>query len=142
MIAPQLKYHYIETKLMGTNLWNSPKLLNAKDYVQTAVFPDGFHPDSESAEVVDFISSCLETTGSLPGYNEAIAYDTVMIVMETLASPSVNSKEDVVNFLHSTIFNKTISCPTSFDLQGEPVKSLKLFQVSGSEIKLIRSCDN
>ncbi|MEN8210752.1 MAG: penicillin-binding protein activator [Thermodesulfobacteriota bacterium] len=142
MIAPQLKYHYIETELMGTNLWNSPKLLKAKDYVQAAVFPDGFHPDAQSAEVLDFTSSCLETTGILPGYNEAIAYDTAMIVMETLASPSVNSKEDVVDFLHSSIFNKTVTCPTSFDLQGEPVKSLKLFQVAGSEIKLIRSCDN
>ncbi len=142
MIAPQLKYHGIEVDLMGTNLWNSKKLLLAKDYVQAAVFPDGFFPESESEKVKDFVTSFFQTTGNFPEYAEAIAYDTAMIVMSALSSPSVTSRKGMVNFLQSTTFDQTITCPTSFDPQGEPVKLLKLFQVTGNEIKLIRSCDN
>ncbi|WP_299981559.1 penicillin-binding protein activator [Desulfobacula sp.] len=142
MIAPQLKYHGIDVQLMGTNLWNSQKLLPAKDYVQTAVFPDGFYPDSKSKRVKDFISSYFKATDNFPEYTEAIAYDTAMIIMNALSSPAVSSRKDVVKYLQSNTFSRTITCPTSFDPQGEPVKPLELFQVMGDEIKLIRSCDD
>jgi len=142
MIAPQLKFHGIDVSLMGTNLWNSEKLLSAKDYVQTAIFPDGFYPGSESEKVKNFVSSYFQINGNFPEYSEIVAYDTAMIVMSTLSSPSVVSRKDMVNYLQSNTFDKTITCPTSFDMQGEPVKSLELFQVTGNEIKLIRSCNN
>ncbi|MBU8849559.1 MAG: penicillin-binding protein activator [Desulfobacterales bacterium] len=142
MIAPQLKYHGIDVQLMGTNLWNSQKLLPAKDYVQAAVFPDGFYPESKSKRVKNFISSYLKATDNFPEYTEAIAYDTAIIIMNTLSSPMVNSRKDVVKYLQSNTFSRTITCPTSFDPQGEPVKPLELFQVIGDEIKLIRSCDD
>ena len=112
------------------------------DYVQTAIFPDGFYPGSESEKVKDFVSSYFQIYGTFPEYSEAVAYDTAMIVMNTLSSPSVISRKDMVNYLQSNTFDKIITCPITFDLQGEPVKSLKLFQVTGNEIKLIRSCDN
>ncbi len=142
MIAPQLKFHGIDVSLMGTNLWNSEKLLSAKDYVQKAIFPDGFYPGSESEKVKNFVSSYFQINGNFPEYSEIVAYDTAMIVMSTLSSPSVVSRKDMVNYLQSNTFDKTITCPTSFDMQGEPVKSLELFQVTGNEIKLIRSCNN
>ncbi|MCK5097402.1 MAG: penicillin-binding protein activator [Desulfobacteraceae bacterium] len=142
MIAPQLKYHGIEAGLMGTNLWNSKKLLMAKDYVQTAIFPDGFYPESESKRVLDFVTSYFQTFGDFPEYTEAIAYDTAMIVMEALSSQAVRSRKDMVNYLQSNTFSNGLTCPTSFDLQGEPDKSLELLQVIGNEIKLIRSCNN
>lgn len=142
MIAPQLKYHGIDVQLMGTNLWNSQKLLLAKDYVQAAIFSDGFYPESKSKRVKDFISTYFNATGNFSEYTEAIAYDTAMIIMNTLSSPAVSSRKDVVTYLQSNTFSRTITCPTSFDSQGEPVKSLELFQVIGDEIKLIGSCDN
>ncbi len=142
MIAPQLKYHGIDVELMGTNLWNSKKLLKAKDYVQAAVFPDGFYSDSESKRVTSFVSSYFEVSGNLPGYTESIAYETALMVMDALSSPRVRSRKDVITYLQSNTFKKGITCPTSFDLKGEPVKSLELFQVVDDEIKLIRSCDN
>ncbi len=140
MIAPQLKYHGIDAGLMGTNLWNSKKLLKAKDYVQAAVFPDGFYLDSESKSVTNFVSSYFQVTGNLPGYTESIAYETAMMVMDDLSSSWVRSRKDVITYLQSNTFKKGITCPTSFDMQGEPVKSLELFQVVGDEIELIRSC--
>lgn len=142
MIAPQLKYHGIDVLLMGTNLWNSQKLLLAKNYVQAAVFPDGFYPAFESKKVRDFMSSYFKATDNFPEYTEAIAYDTAMIIMEALSASMVSSRKDVVTYLQSNTFSRTITCPISFDSQGEPVKSLELFQVTGDEIKLIKSCDD
>jgi len=82
MIAPQLKYYGVDVKLMGTNLWHSEKLLQAKEYVQTAIFPGGFSPDSQSARVRKFVSSYSNLAGSIPTFTDAVAYDTAMIVME------------------------------------------------------------
>jgi branched-chain amino acid transport system substrate-binding protein len=62
--------------------------------------------------------------------------------MELMCHSSVVSRKSIVNYLQSNTFDKTITCPTSFDMQGEPVKSLELFQVTGNKIKLIRSCNN
>ncbi|SDT97699.1 penicillin-binding protein activator [Desulfobacula phenolica] len=142
MIAPQLKYHGIDVALMGTNLWNSKKLLKTKDYVQAAVFPDGFYLGSESKRVTSFVSSYFEVTGNFPGYTESIAYDTAMMFMDALSSPRVRSRQDVITYLQSNMFKKGVTCPTSFDMTGEPVKFLELFQVVGDDIKLIRSCNN
>lgn len=141
MIAPQLKYHGIEVELMGTNLWNSKELLDIKNYVQGAVFPDGFSLHSDTERAKEFISSYFQSFGEFPEYTEAIAHDSVSMVMDALSSPAVTSRKEVVTYLQSNTFDKGITCPTSFDLQGEPVNSLELFQVLDNEIILIRSCD-
>jgi branched-chain amino acid transport system substrate-binding protein len=94
LIAPQLAYHDVTgVKLLGTNLWNSQKLVEmAAPYLQDAVFVDGFFSGSGLPLTSQFVESYEKTFGGKPGYPEAQAYDTVHLLMEALRQPGVTSR--------------------------------------------------
>jgi branched-chain amino acid transport system substrate-binding protein len=106
LIAPQLAYHDVTgVKLLGTNLWNSEKLVEmAAPYLQDAVFVDGFFPGSGLPLTSQFVQSYEETFGGKPGYPEAQAYDTVRLLVEALRQPGVTSRpmlRDALLGIHS-----------------------------------------
>jgi len=94
LIAPQLAYHDVTgVKLLGTNLWNSPKLVEmAAPYLQDAVFVDGFFSGSGLPLTSLFVRSYEQTFGGKPGYPEAQAYDTMRLLIEGLRQPEVTSR--------------------------------------------------
>ena len=94
LIAPQLAYHDVTgVKLLGTNLWNSEKLIEmAAPYLQDAVFVDGFFPGSGLPLTSQFVQSYEETFGGKPGYPEAQAYDTLRLLLEAFRQPGVTSR--------------------------------------------------
>ncbi len=94
LIAPQLAYHDLtEVRLLGTNLWNSPKLLEmAAPYLEGAVFVDGFFPESRRPLTSKFVKTYQEAFGEMPGYPEAQGYDATRLVMAALEQPGVASR--------------------------------------------------
>jgi ABC-type branched-subunit amino acid transport system substrate-binding protein len=94
LIAPQLAYHEVTgVKLLGTNLWNSQKLVDmAAPYLQEAVFVDGFFSGSGLPMTSQFVQSYEQTFGGKPGYPEAQAYDTMRLLIEGLRQPEVISR--------------------------------------------------
>lgn len=94
LIAPQLVYHDVTgIKLLGTNLWNSQKLIEmAAPYLQNAVFVDGFFLGSGLPLTSQFVQRYEETFGEKPGYPEAQAYDTMRLLVEALHQPEVTSR--------------------------------------------------
>jgi len=94
LIAPQLAYHDVTgVKLLGTNLWNSQKLVEmAAPYLQDAVFVDGFFSGSGLPLTSQFVQSYEQTFGGKPGYPEAQAYDTMRLLIEGLNKPEVTSR--------------------------------------------------
>jgi len=94
LIAPQLAYHDLTgIRLLGINLWNSPKLLEmAAPYVEGAVFVDGFFPDSQRPMTRQFVQSYQEVFGEIPGYPEAQGYDVMRLVMATLEQSGVTTR--------------------------------------------------
>jgi branched-chain amino acid transport system substrate-binding protein len=95
LIAPQLAYYDLtEVKLLGTNLWNSPKLLEmAAPYLDGAVFVDGFFPDSHKPLTRRFVQTYQEVFGEMPGYPEAQGYDATRLVMAALGEPGVTNRQ-------------------------------------------------
>lgn len=143
MIAPQLRYYDIDrVLLMGTNLWHSDKLLeSAKEFVQNAVFPDGFDQKKESPRVHHFVTAFEGANEALPEYIEATAYDTALLVMNTLSLPYVRSKKEFVSALKTTTFKEGVTCPVSFDTSGEMLKNLDLYTVKANKIVLFKPCN-
>ena len=94
LIAPQLAYHDLTgIRLLGINLWNSPKLLEmAAPYVEGAVFVDGFFPDSQRPMTRQFVQSYQEVFGEIPGYPEAQGYDVMRLVMAALEQRGVTTR--------------------------------------------------
>ena len=94
LIAPQFAYYDVTgIRMLGTNLWNSPKLVEmAAPYLQGAVFVDGFFAGSSLPLTNQFVLRYQQFFGENPGYPEALAYDTMRLLVKALHQPGVTSR--------------------------------------------------
>ena len=104
----------------------------ARQYVQDAIMPDGFFAESASEEVMDFIKSFHNTFQQKPGYMEAVAYDTAMILFQAVSSPDIRFRSDLKNKLKTLKDFRGVTGLTSFDNSGEVRKKLYLLQIKGN----------
>ena len=141
LIAPQLKYHGIgQLVLSGTNIWYSKQFsqIDGK-YFENAVFPVGFYPERKARNTASFFNNFKEKTGEDPSYIDAIAYDTALLLMNKISTGNITSKEDLVRELGKVMFTNGVTCPLSFDHQGEPNGPLNLMQIKNEKIVLLKT---
>ena len=140
LIIPQLAYYDVsKVYLLGTNLWNSDSLIKmAGDYAQGAVLTDGFFKGSQNPHVADFVSRFSEIYGEKPGFIEAVAYDSAMMLFEILNREETRFRGSVVEeLLHVKEFDG-VTGKTSFAADGEPIKDLFMLQVRNDAFVEIR----
>jgi len=135
LIIPQLAFHDIEdVYLLGTNLWHSKKLVDmTKEYIQKAIIPDGFFSGSTSGRVRDFVENYEKTYSEKPGFIEAIAYDTSMILFQILRRPDVRSRNAIKNALMLLKNYQGVTGLTSFNDKGDVKKELSLLRIKGDK---------
>ena len=133
LIVPQLAFYDVtDAYLLGTNLWHSGSLIEmARQYVQDAIMSDGFFAESASEEVMDFARTFHKTFDQKPEFIEAVAYDTAMILFQTVSSPDIRFRSDLKNKLKKLNDFRGVTGLTSFDNSGEVRKKLNLLQIKG-----------
>lgn len=133
LIVPQLAYYDIEdVYLLGTNLWHSPKMIEmARDYVQGAIMPDGFFPDSQNLRVREFVKLFEDTYAETPGVIEATAYDTAMMLFQICQHPDVQSRTAIKEELLRLRDFPGVTGLTSFDGQRDALKELSMLRIEG-----------
>ncbi len=131
LILPQLAYHDVtQSVLMGTNLWQSKTLLDmAGRYAEGAVFTSAFFEKDETPAVVDFSETFASVYGESPGFIEAVAFDTGMMLCDTISRPQVRSRAQIRDTLHQSSFPGAVSGETWFDQNGESHKALRLMEI-------------
>jgi branched-chain amino acid transport system substrate-binding protein len=133
LIIPQLAYYDVkDTYLFGTNLWHSDNLIEmSRQYAQGAILTDGFFAQSASANVKDFVKDFRKTYGENPGFIEAIAFDTAMILFEMVSRPEIRYRSALKKGLMQLNNYKGVTGLTSFDSNGEVNKKMFLLQIKG-----------
>ncbi|MFC1516033.1 ABC transporter substrate-binding protein [Thermodesulfobacteriota bacterium] len=131
LIIPQLAFHDIENvNLFGTNLWHSDKLIEMSErYVQGAILTDGFFAESESPKVRSFVRLFQETYNEIPGFIEAVAYDTAIILLQILNRPDIQYRSALRDQLLKITNFDGVTGLTSFLIDGESKKELYLLQI-------------
>ncbi len=126
LILPQLIYNDVTgIHLLGTNIWHQPSLIQqAGDYVRNAVITDGYFSDSRRPEAKQFNDRFMAMFGSSPQFIEAIAHDTVSILVETVMDPAVTSPETLKQALTGTRIFEGATGKTLFDKDGQLHKEL------------------
>ena len=81
-IVPQLRFHRLQTQILGNDIWNKPeeiRKLNStdRDYIKGSIFVSG---RSSSAATREFVDRFRDRFGRDPGY-AAAGYDAARIVM-------------------------------------------------------------
>jgi ABC-type branched-subunit amino acid transport system substrate-binding protein len=134
MIAPQLAFHDVfGVRLMGTRLWDSPKLLEmAANYLQGAFFSSGFVIESDNPRVMGFVADYENNFGSLPGILAANGYDTVCLMKAVLSEYGPKTRDNLRQCLLDVPVFEGVTGPFGFDAQGEAVKTPLLLTISGS----------
>ena len=137
LLIPQLAYFDISKPLlMGTNLWHSEELVAmSRNYVQGAVFPDGFFADSRRPMVSRFVEAYSSVYGDRPGFMEAVAYDTASLVLQSLSQQGVRSKTQIRDALLKLADYPGATGLTAFDYDGDARK--QPFMISIHRDKLV-----
>jgi len=133
LIIPQLSLYNISgVQLFGTNLWHSDELARmAHKLVHGAVFPDVFFAESSSPEVQLFVRNFQKTFGETPGFIEAVAYDTAVMLFQMVRRPDIRDRSELKNELMRVRDFRGVTGLTSFDSSGEAHKRLNLLRIRG-----------
>jgi len=133
LIIPQLAFYDVrDIYLFGTNLWHSPQLIKMTgQYVQGAMMPDGFFADSQSPAVRTFVSTFQSTFNRSPGFIEAAAYDSTMLLLTVIGKEGVRFRGALKERLLNIHPFPGVTGLTRFDRDGDARKTLYLLQVKG-----------
>jgi ABC-type branched-subunit amino acid transport system substrate-binding protein len=135
LIASQLAFHdVVGVTLLGTDLWNSPKLLEfGGKYVHGAIFPSGFFPGSGYIGVESFVERYRTHFGKEPGLLAAIGYDTIRILKEILRKKGdgIQTRGDLRQALAEGEPFDGVTGPVFFDEERRAKREPLLLTVSG-----------
>ena len=137
-IAPYLAYFNIkDIQLLGANGWNSGKLMKlAGEYVEGAVFVDGFFAGSERPWTVDFVDRFRAAYGYEPGLLEAESFDSTMLLLGAITERGISRKELRNSLLEKSGYEGATG-DIFFDSYGEAQKELFILTVERGRIKEI-----
>ncbi len=136
LLAPQLAFYGLEgVQLLGTNGWNDIELPRlARQFVEGAVFTDGFFRHSDYPFVHEFVEQYFSQYNEEPTILEAQGYDIAGILLTLLNDSRVRSREDLRLALAQMQNYPGVTGATRFDLTGEANKILFLLQVQKGTI--------
>ena len=136
MIAPQLAYYdIIGVPLLGTRLWQSPKLPElAMDYVQGAIFSSGFFPSEDKPQTLAFLQQYEENFGQKPGILAASGYDTMTLLKQILSDEKIRTRADLAKALSKCDGLDGLTGTMAFDTEGESLKKPFILTISGRKM--------
>ncbi|MFO7752839.1 MAG: penicillin-binding protein activator [Desulfobacteraceae bacterium] len=136
MMLPQLAFHDIEdVVLLGTNLWHNKSLIeDAAGYTDNAVITSGFYPESsKNPEAMRFAEEYENLYGASPGFVEAVAYDSALIVFKSLLDDTVKSRDDLRDAIAGGMVHNGATGRTYFDDNGDLHKELFYLTIEGDD---------
>ncbi len=136
LIAPQLAFYGLEgVQLLGPNGWNDAELPRlTRQFVEGAVFTDGFFRHSTYPFVQEFVERYFNQYNEEPTILEAQGYDIAGIMLTLLNDSRVSTREDLRRALAQMQNYPGVTGATRFDFIGEADKILFLLQVQNGTI--------
>jgi branched-chain amino acid transport system substrate-binding protein len=102
MIAPQIAYHRIDTRILGTSALGSPEALHiGGHYLEGAVFATDFSPALSSEEYDRFVADYRFRYGKNPGKAAVFSYECTNLALSGVEI-GVKGREGMYHFLAQT----------------------------------------
>ena len=140
LIVPQLAYYdVVGIQLLGTNGWNSPQLIDmAGEYVEGAIFVDGFFKGSPYPFVKKFAEDFKTTFGEESEILEAQAYDSANMIIDLIRNQGIESRYELKEGLYGIKDYPGVSGATSFNPSGDSEKILFTLTIENRNIIQLR----
>ncbi len=121
--------------MLGPNGWNDAELPRlTRQFVEGAVFTDGFFRHSTYPFVQEFAERYFSQYNEEPTILEAQGYDIAGIMLSLLNDSSIRNREDLRRALVQLQNYPGVTGATRFDFIGEADKVLFLLQVQNGTI--------
>lgn len=136
MIVPQLAFYGLKgIQLLGTSGWDDPALLKTDaEYYEGAFFVDSFCVNSFYPEAADFADRFFVETGHDPGSREAMAYDTIQMMMKVLENPRIQTRDQLRQGIAETRHFHGATGEISFDEKRQSSKEVFLLTVRNGQM--------
>ena len=133
LIAPQLSYYGLQdVQLLGISGWKSPELLRSSgQYLQGAIFADGFFADAGATNVRRFVEAYSARYGVPPSILEAQGYDVASLLLQLLVHPQVQDRQSLRYTLSRVDNFSGATRPFTIAANGDTRQSLWLLTVAG-----------
>ena len=140
MIAEQLTFYNVKSfYLLGTSLWNSPDLLKKNsEYLEGAFIADSFCNTSYYPETNNFVDIYYSAYSREPEYIEALAYDSVGMILKVLEKNDVKTRSDFVSALTGLKNYKGATGATSFNAERVSQKVAFILKVTNGKLEQVK----
>lgn len=135
LMVPELAFYNItNVQLLGTDGWNSEELVViGENFVENAIFVDGFFTDSTAPSVAAFVQQFLDRYEERPTLFAAQGYDTLDMLGQLLQS-GVSTRFELRDMLLQVRDFPAVTGLTSLDQDGNAVKIPYLLTVKDGRI--------
>jgi len=140
MITAQLAFYNVrKIRIFGTSLWNTPDLLRkGNGYMEGAFFADSFYARGLAAETVNFADAYRAVYNREPQTMEALAYDTMRLVLNILEDPEIETRDGFAQALLATKDIQGATGVISFGGGRVAQKEALILKVQDGEIVQVR----
>ncbi len=134
MLIPQVRYHVIRTRFLGSDSWDSPELLReVKSYVENAIFGADFHADQNNIQWRKFSDSYKLTYGQSPDKAAATTYDAVRLILDGISAGN-KSPEKLQDYLSQIEDYKGVSTNITFKETNRANDAVGIYSVDGKRL--------
>ncbi|MDD5415215.1 MAG: ABC transporter substrate-binding protein, partial [Smithellaceae bacterium] len=116
-----------------------PDLLkNSEAYLEGAFFTDSFWADSFRPRTTDFVVDYSSAYGRRPEKIDALAYDTMKLVLGILEDPHVTSRREFMRSLLATENFQGVAGGISFGGNRVAQKEAFIFRIQDGKIEQVK----
>lgn len=123
---------------LGISRWDNPLLVErGGEFVEGAIFVDSFYRDSTEPSVYNFVKAFREAYGIDPTLLEAVGYDTMRMLSQSIQLSGVNSREMMKDALLRTQNFPGVVGKTSFDPSGDAKRTIQVLTIKDGAIEQV-----
>lgn len=127
LIGKQARDKGIKATFLGGDGWDSPEL----DFkaMEGGYFTNHYHPGDTRPEVQKWVSEYKAKYGSEPDALAILAYDATNLLLNAIKNANSNDPELIRQAMQATKNFPSVSGTTTFDENGNSVKSAAILQI-------------
>jgi ABC-type branched-subunit amino acid transport system substrate-binding protein len=134
MLIPQVRYHVIRTRFLGSYSWDSAELIReVKPYIDGAVYATDFHIQPDNSTWMKFTGDYQSAFGHAPDKVAAETYDAVRMVLDGICA---GNKDPVKlrDYLARIQDYRGVSAIISFRETGRANDEVSIYSIDGSKM--------
>ena len=134
LLIPQVKYHVIRTQLLGSDGWDSDKLLReVNSYVAGAIYATDFKSRSDNPNWLQFDKSFSAAYSHSPDRVAALTYDAICMVIRGILDGNRNA-DDMRQYLSRLEDYQGVSGSITFMGNGRANNGVAIYSVDGRKL--------